>query len=265
MQDNIESGFIFLDIAHPLVAWECYRGKLVSPYSVHDDENFHPSIMMANTIYANNNVKILNELFFESVRFNKFPDSVSRLKAVYAFKDESSIKKAIAWGDHFSRENLAEVEIQAVNITKVDANWITYAQRHSNGIIKAEYIPHIHHYWAGEIYPDSDPQWEYLINGNVTICGTELREKAYKNIKKLMPDALELLEIARIGAILGSNIGHIVPYIHRVSITKFKLVRIPLMPITDSTSSRSRIPFDADRVFHSMAIKPERSDAVFSL
>ena len=42
-------------------------------------------------------------------------------------------------------------------------------------------------------------------------------------------------------------------------------VRIPLMPITDSTSSRSRIPFDADRVFHSMAIKPERSDAVFSL
>ena len=29
MQDNIESGFIFLDIAHPLVAWEELLSKVV--------------------------------------------------------------------------------------------------------------------------------------------------------------------------------------------------------------------------------------------
>jgi hypothetical protein len=44
-----------------------------------------------------------------------------------------------------------------------------------------------------------------------------------------------------------------------------RLLRIPLMPIKDSIPSRSEIPFDADHEFHSMAIKPEQSDAVFSL
>lgn len=217
------SGFIFLDIEHPLVAWECYRGLLISPFPIQDTDDFHPSIMMANTIYSNNNVKLLNELLFESVRFRDYPKEVSRLKCIYFFKDKESTIKATEWKNHFCTDNLVEVGIEARNITRADANWITYADRTANGIIKNEYIPKIKHYWSGEPFPNEKPQWEYLLDGRAIIKGTEVRKSAYTQIQNKIPDALEVLEIARLGAILNSDIGHIIPYIHRISSDKFKL------------------------------------------
>lgn len=233
-EKDIDSGFIFLDITHPLVAWECYRGLLISPYPIQYEDDFHPSIMMANTIYTNNNVKLVNELLFESVRVREYPLKVSRLKCIYVFNDEDSILKATEWKNHFCTTNLVEVGIESRNITKADANWITYADRLESGIIKEDYIPSIQCYWNGEPFPNKEPQWEYLLDGRAIIYGTELRERAYKFIQKRMPDALEILEIARIGAILNSNIGHIIPHIERITPNKFKLVY--LMDFKDATN-----------------------------
>src|SRR3990167_3840117 len=186
-----QCGFIYLDITHPLVAWECYRGVLMPPSS--SPVINHPSIMTAGMLQTGDNERLSNELLIESIRSQKFPKSVSRLKCIFVFNDEHVAKKPVIerWGGHFQSQNLAKVEVYENNRSVVDANWITYAEKDSNGLIKERYIENIIKYWKGEPYNDT-PAWECLIDGKVIICGTELRKLAYEVVKQEMPKALEL-------------------------------------------------------------------------
>ena len=218
---KIFSGFVYLDIKHSLVAWECYRGALISPYVIDSLEAYHPSLRVANIIRASNNITLANELLFEYVRKKEFSPKVSRLRCFYAFPDKKLAKAAKKWGEHFgSQENLVKTKIKATNITMADANWVTNFKQTKNNLLDKVPLDSIRKYWSGT-------HWEYLVEGRAIIYGTEVRKRSYQIIKNsMLPNVLELLEISRIAETVESNLGHICPYITRISDTAFKLAYI---------------------------------------
>lgn len=217
-------GYIYLDIEDLFVAWECYRGALLSPYKPETDHHSYISVMFARAIQQANNIKILNEFIFEMVRQAEFQHQVSRLRCLYIFPDENMARNASTWGEHFSSENnLSKVTYTALQVTKVDANWISYAERDSAGVVQN--IEQIRSYWKGLAY-NNNPHWEYLVRGRARICERSLRQQSYENIKARLPNSLSLLELARIAERLEHTFGHACPYILRLSETENKLVYI---------------------------------------
>ena len=87
----------------------------------------------------------------------------------------------------------------------MDANWITHADPSAAGP-NEEWMSR---YWQGEPYPGATPVWETLVEGKVVVLGTELPERAYQVAKTHWPGSLMLLEISRLGAWIGSDIGSI--------------------------------------------------------
>jgi len=127
--------------------------------------------------------------------------------ACSSFTDPSSAKHAESWSAHFERSNLAELEVYpSQSATVVDANWITHAPVDANGRIAEDSTSWIESYWSGKPF-DGAPLWETIVNGRAVVWGTELRERAYGLLQREFPDALDTLEIARIAAHLGSDLG----------------------------------------------------------
>jgi hypothetical protein len=52
-----------------------------------------------------------------------------------------------------------------------------------------------------------EPLWELVVDGRAYIYGTELRKAAYEVVKDVWPESLALLELARLGVELGSDLG----------------------------------------------------------
>lgn len=128
--------FAYLDIDHPVVAWGAYRGFLVSAHAEARPPQVPVSMMLAGMIQHQNNARLHNELLIEGVRVGRSPDQVPRLTGMYFFTDVVQASAALAWGGHFRPENLVEVEVHPVRPpSKVDANWITYAERDAAGRI----------------------------------------------------------------------------------------------------------------------------------
>jgi hypothetical protein len=65
----------------------------------------------------------------------------------------------------------------------------------------------IYRYWRGEALPSRVPVWELLAHGRAVVCGTSLRERAYDIIKSRQPLTVSILEISRLAAIAGSDLG----------------------------------------------------------
>ena len=147
------------------------------------------------------------ELALERVRKQDFPERISRLHGMYCFLEKTSADRAVAWGWHFRPKNLAELSlVEATGQDQLlDANWITYFDPRANNP-DDEWM---HQYWRGEPHPNAEPVWEVLVEGKVIILGTGLRERAYKAVESHWPDSLPLLEMSRLGACIGSNIGTI--------------------------------------------------------
>ncbi len=220
---KIFKGFVYLNIEHPLVAWECYRGALISSYKNASNQVIDMSLFMANKISSGDNINLANELLFENVRLQYYPMVVSRLKCLYVFDNEHSAIAAQSWDEHFKSENLVELGVGAYNDTKVDANWVTFAERDKSGLIKSDYISSIKRYWSGEPYPNKTPHWEVLVEGYGIVWGIEHKQRAYQIIKEVMPKCLGLLEISRIAESMGFYLGHIFPHISRLSPSVYKL------------------------------------------
>ena len=49
--------------------------------------------------------------------------------------------------------------------------------------------------------------WEKLVAGKMAVLGMELRERAYETVKAEWPDSLMQLEISRLAAWIGSDLG----------------------------------------------------------
>ena len=104
-------------------------------------------------------------------------------------------------------ENLAEINLYETRRTSThDLNWITY---HGDNTDPSW----MHAYWKAETCLGHAPIWETLVEGHINILGTQLREKAYQMIKEQFPESMCWLEIARIAAWAGSDLGSIAAFI----------------------------------------------------
>lgn len=206
------TAYTFLDVEHPVVAWGTYRGVLVSANAEHQPPQCPVSMMFAGIILHQNNVRLHNELLIEMRRQIKHPHCVSRLAGMYFFDDPQQAQNAEEWGGHFKAQNLAEVELYpTTGLSRHDANWITYAPLDSQGrICDSGWIDD---YWQGAAFPGNKPVWELIANGRAVICGTEIREKAYSILASVLPDCLSILEVARIAAHVGSDLGQTTAWI----------------------------------------------------
>ena len=219
--------WVYLNISDSLVAWEIYRGVLISPdcYLVEDN----PSISFRQLSYLKNikSISSANELKLELVRQKFYPDKISRFRGFYCFDDkETALNAAKLWGsnNHYNVFCLSEVGVPFDSIySKMDSNWITkYAGKRSND------DSWMHYYWKGEVCPDfSEPIWELLIVARGFVYNNELRERSYEKIKREnKPSVLPLLEISRLAALLGFDLGHICPYVIKKSNQKYEVIDI---------------------------------------
>jgi len=73
-------------------------------------------MMFAGIVQSQNNARFQNELLIDAVRAQQFPQQVSRLWGIYFFEDLAQATQATAWGGHFRRENLAELEVYPIGL-----------------------------------------------------------------------------------------------------------------------------------------------------
>jgi len=215
--------FAFLDIDHPIVAWEVYRGVLVSALARDKPPRCPVSMMFASIIQHQDNVRFQNELLIEHIRQQHHPDQISRLTALYLFHDKHLAELALTWGAHFLPENLAELEFHPVgHVSRLDSNWITNAPRDNKGQICRDDLSWISRYWSGEPY-DGKPLWEMIGHGRAFVLRTTHRERAYGVCVREFPDALDMLEVSRICAAVGSDLGHTLAWITQPESGVFEL------------------------------------------
>lgn len=198
--------YAYLDIDHPIVAWGAYRGVLISSNAEQSPPNCPVSMMLAGIVLYQNNARLSNELIIEKWRQDNFPDLPSRLTGMYFFETKRDAELVNDWGEHFSPEYLAEIELYSTSkVSKHDSNWITFAPLDEKGRLTD--TSWINKYWLGLEYPKKIPVWELIAHGRAAICGTALREQAYRNLVKEFPETVAILEVSRVAATLGSDLG----------------------------------------------------------
>jgi hypothetical protein len=125
-------GFMYLDIDNPLVAWNVYRGVLISQALVQQGLKDSPVTALSMTaakMFMDRDWQRLDfESALEDVRKIEYPDLPSRLNCLFVFDEPESALTAATdegWGGHIAHENLTDVGISAApNFARVDANWI---------------------------------------------------------------------------------------------------------------------------------------------
>lgn len=202
-------GYMYLRIEDPLCAWNTYRGVLVSANVI----TTHPgcvSVWIAETIRRGVGSSRMNrEARLEMIRRQRHSDKVSRFCGFYTFanKDAALQARAAMGQPHMTAENLVEINLNEARKTSIhDSNWITYHGDDDN-------LAWIDAYWRGEQCPSHEPLWEVLVEGRINILGTQLRDKAYELVRANFPDSLCLLEIARIAAWVGSDLGSVAAFL----------------------------------------------------
>lgn len=216
--------FAYLDVNNPVVAWNVYRGILISSQASCTPPECPVSMMFASIVRAQNNIRFYNELIIDSVRALYFPHQISRLSGMYFFTDKSHAEEAISWGSHFCPENLAELEIKPIgSITRVDSSWITHAKLRQDGSLDETDLSWITNYWAGKPYGDS-PIWETIAHGRAEVLDLELRRRTYHVISNAFPNALDMLEVARLACAVGSDLGQATAWITRKSADIYELL-----------------------------------------
>lgn len=209
----MDLAYAFVDVDHPVVAWAAYRGVLVSANAEYEPPHCPVSMMFAGMVYCQNNIRMHNEFLIERHRQLQFPQQNSRLTGMYFFEDLSVAKKAYEWGGHFIPENLGEFELFSTKaITRVDSNWISYAPLQDGKMIDEGWISH---YWSSEPYPGKEPVWELIVQGRGVLRGTELRQHAYETVATRFSEAVAILEVSRIAAEVGSDLGQAAAWITR--------------------------------------------------
>ena len=177
--------------------------------------------------------RIAFELALEQVRIGPFPARISRLRGMFCCEDRVRARAgAGAWDrngkSHLRKDYLAELSFIDAGLKRdrLDSNWITYAPVRDDGFLTdLEWIPG---YWAGLPHPDHEPIWELLVEGRLTVLGTELRQRAYHAISSEFPDSLAFLEISRLAAQTGSDLGSIAGFLQKTCGFRRSRPRIPI-------------------------------------
>lgn len=212
---------VALKLEDPAVAWEVYRGNMISCESI-ENKTFQP-VSFWYVKYLKRCLLVtqtsINETLLERVRESEFPEETSRLKGLYFFENKDAAQKILAfWGMH--KHALIEAHYEHVTkVTRVDSKWI------SNHLSKVGDTEWMRKYWSGVPY-DNNPHWELLVKGKLVITDDNAIKLAYETVKRLWPRSLPLLELSRISALIGSELGHCVPVILKLSENDFGLRHI---------------------------------------
>lgn len=195
-----------LRVTDPLVAWLTYRGVLQSIDCAAPE---FMSIWATKASRASINLSARSfyerEYRLEIARRITNPTAVSRLTGLFVFPTRADADRAVAEWDGFEDYFLNEVEIQpGSRVSAYDADWITSAGWSLDADASREYV-------SGSPRTTS-PHTELLVSGRVNVLGTELRRKARDVVEAAWPEAVSMLEIARLGAELASSIGYIAAY-----------------------------------------------------
>jgi hypothetical protein len=205
----------FLDIRHPMCAWNVYRGVLVSVLPELGFLSVWAASLLGHFMRGKQG-PILRELALEAVRVQDFRSRVPRTRGFYCFQDLGSAERALGWGTHFRTDFLAELSLAKTKAAheRLDANWITYADKLADGsFVDHTWIPE---YWQGKPMPGREPVWETLVEGRVVVLNTALRERAYRILRTKFPESMVALETGRLAAQVGSDMGQIQAFLHAV-------------------------------------------------
>jgi hypothetical protein len=199
--------WVFLDVTRLLTAWLVYRGELFSADQVGPEalSIWHTGRLRAATEHPRSSgaAYYQGEVAVENARASRYPDSTSRLRGFYVFPDRDTARRASAtWdGGGFSLDTLTEVEIASTSrVSQYDAQWITREN------LSTSDVAWIDRYLTG-VAESEPPIWEWIVEGRAVIYGTDLREQARGVVLQEWPGSRPLLELARLGAWLGSDLG----------------------------------------------------------
>lgn len=208
MPKNIKL-FAYLNIEHPMVAWEVAIGRIKSICD-NNKEKFGISLWQYSLFkkYAQEGKykKLENELKLEKIRLKNHKKSISRLQGLYFFESEEDANIALdRWNMSHRKKYISEVYFSANSITRVDSEWITYNLDSDDDEWMGEY-------WLGSVLGEA-PLTEVLASGIGIIQNMELRKQAYQNILKIWPESSPLLAAAScaFGHNKMENIAHIKP------------------------------------------------------
>ncbi|WP_234873076.1 hypothetical protein [Alitabrizicola rongguiensis] len=132
---------------------------------------------------------------------------LSRLEAVFAFPSIDDAKRGIGMLGRYEPENLVEIApLDSTYRREVyDMGWATNFDALGHDAARR--------YWSGETYPGEDSVSEMLLSGRFAILGTRVRTKAYETVLERDPKSVCLLEISRLAAFFGSDLGMVCPWI----------------------------------------------------
>ena len=213
-----ETRWIYLNIDDPFVAWETYRGCLLTGFAGAIPPEWRPiSLLLASAIQRDDLVRLQHELFMERVRLAEYPQTVSRVRGMYFFPDRETANRAATEWDgspaHFKPDRLVEVGfMHPPRTSQHDSNWIDrymFEDRHFD----TPDLDWIRPYWSGMPFIEAKPIWEVLMEGVGWVWGTATRKAAYELLEDRFPESLGILEVGRIAADLDSNLGHCAPFV----------------------------------------------------
>ncbi len=191
MSENLKL-FAYLNIEHPMVAWEVAIGRVKSSCD-NNSTNFGISLWQYNLLKKYSKFgdakKFISELKLERIRQKKFQHHISRLRGLYFFESEEDASAAIVrWNIPHRKKYISEVYFSANAVTKVDSEWVTWN-------LMSENTDWMERYWSGEVYGNT-PLYELLGSGIGVVQNMELRAQAYKNILEWWPTSTPLLASA---------------------------------------------------------------------
>ncbi|HVY78188.1 MAG TPA: hypothetical protein VG898_06755 [Solirubrobacterales bacterium] len=190
------------------MAWLVHRGEVVSASQTHEAAlSFWTTRYLASVKGdATRARRYRAELALDAIRQRCHPTAISRLAGFYVFPDEeTALRAGQAWDGRFRPEHLVELALRpGARTSRHDSEWIAQRLEGQDDLG-----------WAGDYFAGNalggDPIWEILVDGRAVVLGTDLRRAAYDVVKKAWPQSLALLELARIGVELDSDLGLISP------------------------------------------------------
>ncbi|VCU61708.1 hypothetical protein EPIB2_785 [Tritonibacter mobilis] len=211
-------GHVYLDISNPFVAWNVSRGTFASADILHANGGFseasiHLSPWSEALFRPGNESKLAVEFNLEAMRREHFPKEVSRLTGIFLFaciEDVAALWETKGWGAHFEDSNLADVGVQAIATSKLDANWMPKLVRR-DGTLASDWQAKARAYWSGESAPNGTPIWETIVSGGVSIWGTDLKVRELAKVKESYPQSETARCYSEMAFDLGSLDGIIAP------------------------------------------------------
>lgn len=207
--------YTYLDYHNPVLSWNIARGGFCSPSEIPGDHNkSFLSVAMAGMLANSTPKRLYSELSIEKVRIEFFPDCVSRLNGFFVFDEIESIARfweCNSWGGHFSDEYLSDVGIASTKSTRVDSNWISNIVD-TDGGLKIDWFNNAIKYWSGVPCPSSEPIWERIVEGFLTVWSSDVRINAMKEVFAIWPNSSKLLTYSSLCFLSGDYDGMLIPF-----------------------------------------------------